>query len=278
MKRYILQTTVLIGLVSMSVAANASDFDRIFLSALTEKRLKFRALDEDRYEVDMPQGARSVYVGNVKRNFERDKDAAAIGRFVDRILAIQPQESLPNWAEAKRHLFPLLESSEVEVGKETITRSKSDRTKIMLAFHVEGSGEIRFVQSFDLERWGVSSAVAWQTAFDQLNERAMKTEVTLLDAGGVSLALISAEEPYKASLLLASNLRKRVPPSLGWPLVAVAPARDFVYLLSKAELQNAPGLGTVVVREFKQSGYPISTEVWELSDSGIEAIGEYPVK
>jgi hypothetical protein len=165
MKTYFVQAFLLLGFISMSIAANPSEFDRIFLSALHDKGLKFRNLDQDRYEVQTPKGKRNVYVGNIKRNFERDKDAAAIGRFFDRILTIQPQDSLPLWAEAKKHIFPLLESSEVEIGKETIARTKTDRTQVVLVFHVEGSGEIRFVQSSDLELWGVSSAFAWETAF-----------------------------------------------------------------------------------------------------------------
>jgi hypothetical protein len=32
-----------------------------------------------------------------------------------------------------------------------------------------------------------------------------------------------------------------------------------------------------VVREFRESGYPVSTEVWVLSNDGARAVGAYPV-
>jgi hypothetical protein len=35
-------------------------------------------------------------------------------------------------------------------------------------------------------------------------------------------------------------------------------------------------MGSVVVNEYRNSGYPITTEVLRVSDAGIEAIGRYP--
>jgi hypothetical protein len=35
-------------------------------------------------------------------------------------------------------------------------------------------------------------------------------------------------------------------------------------------------MGSVVVNEFRSSGYPITTEVLRISDDGIEAIGRFP--
>jgi hypothetical protein len=278
MNKILATVLMLIGSVVMGGVESPSEFDKVFLSALRERDLTFRALSEERYEVETPSGVRDVYIGNIKRNFERDRDPGAVTRFLENILAVRSKESMGDWTEAKRHLFPLLESAEVVRGTGTVVQFKTESTRIALVFHVEGSGDLRFVRSSDLEHWGTSVETAWEAAFEQLNMRASRTEVTILDAGGLNLASISAEEPYKASLLLAPKLKSRIPPSLGWPLVAVAPARDFVYLLPKVDLKKATGLGAVVVREFKNSGYPISTEVWELSDSGLESIGEYPVK
>lgn len=264
------------GSTMISRAAAASEFDSVFQSLLDKKQVSYRLLEDGRYELQTDSGVRTVSTDNIKKNFARDKDAEAVARFLETVLTIE--QSMPGWDKAKAHLFPLLVSAELELGKGAVARTVSDKTLMVLVYHVEGSGEIRFVQAGDLDEWRISAAVAWETALEQLNERALKTDVTMLAADGVNLASIYAEEPYKASLLLAPGLKQRLPASMGWPVIAVAPARDFVYLLPKSEFEKAPGLGAVVVKEFKESGYPISTEVWELSDAGMTAIGEYPVE
>ena len=55
----------------------------------------------------------------------------------------------------------------------------------------------------------------------------------------------------------------------------VVPCRDFIYVLQeKSALVNR--IGSVVVREYKSSGYPLTTEVLRVSSDGIEAIGAFP--
>jgi hypothetical protein len=53
------------------------------------------------------------------------------------------------------------------------------------------------------------------------------------------------------------------------------PCRDFVYLLSQKDQPLLGRMGQVVMREYQKSGYPISTEVFEITDQGIRAIGDY---
>ena len=63
-----------------------------------------------------------------------------------------------------------------------------------------------------------------------------------------------------------------------WPaaVLGVMPARDFLYLWNATEKGFVNRLGGVVVREFEASPYPISRDVFEVSDGGLRAIGEFP--
>jgi hypothetical protein len=70
-------------------------------------------------------------------------------------------------------------------------------------------------------------------------------------------------------------LKDVVEPVLGWPLFAVMPCRDFVYLLNQKDQALLGRMGQVVMREYQGSGYPISTEVFEITDQCIRAIGDY---
>jgi len=33
-----------------------------------------------------------------------------------------------------------------------------------------------------------------------------------------------------------------------------------------------------VVKEYKESGYPITTEILKFTDQGVEAVGKYPME
>lgn len=107
-------------------------------------------------------------------------------------------------------------------------------------------------------------------------ERAL-SEATLetSDVDGVGLGFISTSLPFKAALLLAPNLKKVMEERLGWPLLAVAPDRDFVDQWAARHTEFAGRLGEIVVREHAAAPYPISTEIFELSDQGARAIGAF---
>lgn len=84
--------------------------------------------------------------------------------------------------------------------------------------------------------------------------------------------LQSVADPHEA---LFRNL---VEPELGWPVYVVVPARDFAFVISKKDQALLGQLGTVVLREFNESGYPITADVLEVGDNGLTAIGSFAPK
>lgn len=90
-----------------------------------------------------------------------------------------------------------------------------------------------------------------------------------------TLGMIPVDPPYKASTIFASTFKKLVETKLGWPVLVLLPCRDFVYVIADGS-PLLDKLGSIVVNEFKTSGYPITTEVLRLSDDGIEALGRFP--
>jgi hypothetical protein len=95
------------------------------------------------------------------------------------------------------------------------------------------------------------------------------------DIDGVQLGHWGTTLPFKTALLLAPNLKEVVAPRLGWPLYAVMPDRDFLFLWDSQQRDFIGRVGRVVIDEFTQAPYPISTEVFGVSDSGIKAIGAF---
>ena len=88
--------------------------------------------------------------------------------------------------------------------------------------------------------------------------------------------MLSTEEtPFKASLILSPAFRELVSPTLGWPVYVVVPSRDFAFVIRREDRDFLDRLGHVVVREYDNSGYSITTDVLEVSDDGIKAIGSF---
>ena len=99
-----------------------------------------------------------------------------------------------------------------------------------------------------------------------------RLEVQKID--GMKLGLVPITSVFKASIIFAPNFRTFVSTELEWPVLAVLPCRDFIYVLSEKDKALLNRMGAVVQREYRESGYPITTEVLKISDNGIKAIGK----
>jgi hypothetical protein len=105
------------------------------------------------------------------------------------------------------------------------------------------------------------------------------TEITFDTIENRKLGLINVEhESLKGALLFAPAMREKVKRDFGFPFYAVIPVRDFCYIFSENDYDFfSDRIGVVVVEEFKQSGYPITTEILKFTDDGVKAVGKYPV-
>lgn len=251
------------------------DAEYLFEKNLKERNITFKKLEDGRYEIKANGGVNKVSLDNVKRNFLRDGDAEVISRFVENIL--QKVDELPAWNKLSLHIYPSLEPLDNNRLANIVHQPLSDSSVRSLAYFNQQSNILHWISESDLKKNGIDSKAAWEVAHKNLDAILDKTNIEFSEMDGQFIGFIEAHEPYKASLILSKKLKHKVSAKIGWPIYAVAPARDFVYLFSKdGGLVNR--VGSVVVQEFNNSGYPISTEVWELSDEGIEAIGEFPVE
>ncbi len=258
------------------MAEPLEDVTPIFESQLIERGIEFQTLDDGRYKLNTQAGAMTITLDNLTRQYAREHDEAAVDRFIDSILSgLAP---LPAWQDAQVGVFPMIESTEVEIGANTTNKALTDATRLLLVYFSEEAGTIRFLRSLDLEDWGVPEDDAWEVAESMLDRVMQAAEVTYLDAGDLRLGVIESREPYKASLIRAPSLKSKVEEELGWPIYAVAPSRGFVYLIGHNDSDQVGRLAKVVLKEFKSAEYPISTEIWEIGDDGIEMIGYFPTE
>jgi hypothetical protein len=246
--------------------------------ALFEDELRKRGMPfsidagSGRHAVEIGGGRMLVNLDNLERDLARDQDVGRVSRFVDAIVASTESRVEQTSAE---HLYWCFEPSN-HVERADYRVAMSDRVDRVLV-HLSSDGRfITWVTPEMLDSLRLSEADAGAVAFANLGRALVASSVESQDIDGVQLGYLDTSFSSKASLILAPNLREVVGSVLGWPLMAVIPDRDFLYLWAAKHKDFVSRIGGVVVREYSQAAYPISTEVYEITDGTVRAIGEFP--
>jgi hypothetical protein len=249
----------------MKVRANA-----LFEEELARRGLAFERDGEWCYRFLLRGVELIVNLENVARNAEREDDPSMIRRFAEQVLDRSAEKR--GWAEASASLRFLAEPADVAIG-DAIHIAISDRVIRVLTL-ADGDEYITFVTPDMCAEWGVSPETASEAALRNQDRMLAEIRLKVDDVDGHKLGMVPLDSPYKASVIFAPAFKDLVTPVLGWPVLVVIPCRDFIYVLAD-ESQLIGRIGGVVVDEYRTSGYPITTEVLRISDSGIEAIGSY---
>lgn len=246
----------------------------LFEAELTRRGITYVRDDELTYRIEVDGIDVVANLANVARNADRDTDPLAIARYIDHVMAAT-RRSTPEWREASSLLFFSAEPSDQGVGDTIVSPVTADVARVLTLTDHEQS-VLTFVSPKMCEAWGVTPAEASSTALANQNRLLDGVELELGQVDGNRLGMVPIDSPYKASVIFAPRFRQFVEQALGWPVLVVIPCRDFIYVVAdKSPLISR--LGSVVVKEFRDSGYPITTEVLRVSDDGIAGIGKYPV-
>ncbi len=225
----------------------------------------------DRHLIALDGRQVSVGLDNLERDFANGPDGEKIAFFVDAVVkTASPAADAPS---AER-LYWVLEPNDYE--KPAAIRFPVSKRADRVLIHLSSEDHlVTWVSPDLLESLGVSATQAASIAFANLERALAEATLEKRDVDGVALGLIATPLPFKAALILAPNFKEVIGAELGWPLLAVAPDRDFLYLWAARHSDFADRVGAVVVREYSHAPYPISTEIFELSDQGVTAIGAF---
>jgi len=244
----------------------------LFLDELARRNIDVKLDDEGNYTLDACGLSITVSLENVSRDFERDRDPDRIVTFVD---SITNPLALPDWREAKGRIRWQLEPSDHKFG-DTLRDAVSDKVSLVLVYVDPSDTQIRWLTAADAEKWNKTRADLMAAAQENMDRILRQTKIETASIEEHQLGMLSNElVAFKAALLICSNLKEVVEPVLGWPLFAVMPCRDFVYLVNQKDQPLLGQIGQVVMRKYQKSSYPISTEVFEITDRCIRAIGDY---
>jgi hypothetical protein len=250
--------------------------DDIFRSELDNRGIAYSVTIEGLYEIQIHPQTITVSLENIRRNYERDSDAEAIIRFVDKVDTDFFSET-PSWDEVREYVRYSLEPSYEGEFQEVLFNAISDELNQVFVYISADGSQIRWIDESTIDNWGITREQMAHQAEKNMSAILAKTKFEIENIDGNSLGMLSTTETaFKASLILSPTFRDLVMPIHGWPVYVVVPCRDFAYVVSNDNLDFLSCLGGIVIDEYRKSGYPITKDVLRVSDNGITAIGTYP--
>jgi uncharacterized protein YtpQ (UPF0354 family) len=245
----------------------------IFEAELSKREIPFHhSHEEGIYKVIVDGVEITVNLENVSRDFDREHNPEIIIHFVEQTINIF---KLPHWESAQSLVYFSAEPSDYDFGETIHYPVTTEVTKVLVLTDVT-EAKITWITPGMLQDWQVSQKDVEAAAQQNMAKLLENKQPEVHEIDGVKLGMIPIQSVFKASIMFSPAFKAFVAHDIGWPVFVVIPCRDFMYVLAEKDKAFLNRLGTVVQKEYRTSGYPITTEVLRASDDGIEAIGKYP--
>ncbi len=234
--------------------------------------MSFVVAQDGRYQITDGAGTRCISLSNLERRLDGgESDYGRVSSFIDQAI---PVPELPTWNSARTTIFWSAEPSDSEFG-DTIRAEVTETVTSVLVVTTADRGLVTWITPRHLSEWGVSIDEVRHTAGANLDQMLAVGGLEVGDIGELKVGMVPIDSPLKASVIFAPSFHGYVQ-EIGWPVLALVPCRDFIYILSERDAQHLARFGEVVQREYRQSPYPITTEVLRVGPSGIDAVGRFP--
>lgn len=247
-----------------------------FKSQIESEEMKIDSVDEDGL-VLISQGEITLKISldNVRRNYERDKDESHISDLVQ-LLVSYSIEIPATWSEVKDKIYISFFPNDYDFKSFLHFEVTNEFSKVYV---YSGQDKLTWITKNDLMKWGITEIDIENQVNINANRLLADTPISFNEIEEHKLGLIEVEQAsLKGALLFAPAMKDKIENDFGFPFYAVLPVRDFCYIFSETDFEFfAARIGKVVVDEYTQSGYPITTEILKFTAEGVEAVGKYPV-
>jgi hypothetical protein len=247
-----------------------------FKSQIENAGMKIDTVDETGFiYITQDDLTLKISLENLRRDYERDKDKSHISDFVQTLLL--HSIGLPqNWADARDDVFISLFPNDFDFQDFIHAKITDEFSKVYIH---NGQNQLTWLSNGDLEKWNITTSDLDIQANKNADKLLQTTPIAFDTIENRKLGLIEVEQTsLKGALLFAPSMKEKIKTDFGFPFYAAIPVRDFCYIFSEKDLDFFLNrLGGVVVEEYKQSGYPVTTEILKFTDRGVEAVGKYPV-
>lgn len=201
--------------------------------------------------------------------------------FIEQLETLSSEVTMLTWSDPETFYDSLRTVlAPVQTLSESIVQYPiSEQVSMAIACSVHGSEFMDFVPYSDLEAWNISADSAWRRAFENMDRVLAETPVVVEElVDGVPMAFFETTSLWQAALITAPSLRTYVEGLVGWPVQALLPCQDFLHLIPAGWAPNyeqGRALCELVVDEYMNSPYALSTELFLIDDQGIQATGRF---
>lgn len=244
-----------------------------FKRLMEEKGFVINEIDEDGL-ISLSKGDfdTTISLDNLRKDYNKAEDDSIIQDFVNAVSEMD--EDLPDWDTAKNGIFPSLYPSDFDFG-DFIHYPITEEFNMIMVY--DYGNRKAWISEEQLDVWKIDNKTILEAAYKNLDIVLESAELEVEDVEGKKLSFFSLEdETMKSVLLLSKQLSKKVEPELGWPIIAVVPVRNFIYMFAEDDFEFfAERIGDVVMDEYRNSGYPITTELLLINDEAISAVAKF---
>lgn len=268
---------MLFGIFSCKDSKKSDFVFEEFKTQIEKKGMRIDSVDEEGLiYISKGDWKLKISLDNVRRNYARDKDTSYISDLVQ-TAANSTIEIPENWIDAKNDIYISLFPNDNDFKDYLNKKITDDISKVYI--HI-GNNKLTWLTKDNLTKWNISEVELDTQASINADKLLQQTLISFDTIENRKIGLINTSDTYlKGALLFAPAMKEKVKADLGFPFYAVIPVRDFCYIFSDKDYDFFSNrIGRIVVDEYKQSGYPITTEILKFTEKGVEAVGKYPVE
>lgn len=152
----------------------------------------------------------------------------------------------------------------------------AERTVLVPAY-MDALNEPVYLTKQQFAALGVDYAGFLKQSLANATEKKVKAEFVRDEKQVVKYATIESDSPLTATMVLSPEFLKTFADVFGdKPLVAL-PNRFTVYIFPKLA-SDYKKYAEMVISDYKNSAYPVSLEVFEVSSEGLKAVGTYDAR
>ena len=221
---------------------------RKFEAELASRDIPYSIMDDGRYELSVNDAKLTVSIDNILRDFGRDRDLSAISRFVEAVLD-ELNFQTPRWENVRTLVRYSLEPTDYTAGFADVVHNVINEDLVQIyVFSSPDCSRISWISPSVVSDWGISIHELKSQADSNMSQLVENAHLETQDVDGNLLGMISTEfTEFKSSLVLSYSFRNLVEATLGWPVLAVLPCRDFAYVVRCDNQKILSRLGRVVI-------------------------------
>ena len=263
----------------MKQAAKIAQARLLFEAALRQRGVTVVQVDGG-YEIHRDGGVLLANIENLTKQYVATGDASLIASFVDQLVGDGNGElasgsiEAPTWDEVRYRIYWSLEARDVEIADALAATVSRDVRKV-LVWTDPNESHYTFITPAQIDAWGVDAEAVMARAQDNQAALLEGKSLEISEVENMKVGMIPIATGLKASAVLASNFKLFVGDAIAWPVYVVVPCRDFALIFAQRDQALIEKIGSVVLREFQESAYPITAEILAVDDAGIKAIGKF---